>query len=156
MAGRRSTSGSAAVLRVGAHSNTEHNAARGGARPLGWGESSRSTRRAADQQGSWLGRDGDDEKRRRRAWAQRGLATLVVPRKCKRGLATSIVRRERERERKERNSLTGGRKLTSKGRKEGRSGGGGSLITNRRFHPERASSTESCRQHGSRGRGLVL
>ena len=67
LAGRRSTSGSAAVLRGGAHSNTELDAARGGARPLEWGESSRPTRRAADQQGSWLGRDGDDEKRWRRA-----------------------------------------------------------------------------------------
>ena len=30
------------------------------------------------------------------------------------------------------------------------------MTTNRRFHPERASSKESCRKHGSRGRGLVL
>ena len=54
MAGRRSTSGSAAVLRGGAHSNTELDAVRGGARPLEWGgveptnkASSRSTRQLA-------------------------------------------------------------------------------------------------------------
>ena len=139
-----------------ARTQTRSSTQRAGARAL-WSGGSRAdqqgeqqTNKAAGSVATATTKRGGDERERKGVWPpwQCHASAIEVwpPQLCA----------EEERERKERNSLTGEGKLTSKRGREGRSGGGGWLVTNRRFHPKRASSKESCRQHGSRVRGLVF